>query len=140
LAASSGSQEFVIDNTLSDTELRAIVRQIEPDEELGGSLSLNPTIDAAGTDFQVVNNKIENPPIGPPEFTVEYGGTYSDTSQDLPLRTTGGGDPPGQATAGTRTPAAAAFRISAGASIYYELTEGSGNENTVSVEFVISTR
>ena len=138
LAASTGSQEFVIDNTLSDSKLRVVVRDIDPDEKIGGSVSLNPTIDTAGTDFRVVNNKIEAPPIGAPSFTVEYGGTYSDLSQDLPLRSPGGADPPGPATAGTRSPNSAAFALEPGASIHYEITEESGNANTVTVEFVIS--
>jgi hypothetical protein len=135
--------EFAITNPLQEFELRTINRTIDPDEEILGTVTVNPDFDDTQTfeNFRFITTRVEDPQIPGPDFNVTYNGTYTldADAQAIPIRSAGGGDPPGPATAGSRQVPAAFYRIEPGAGVHYSITS-EVNDNTITVEFVIGQR
>jgi hypothetical protein len=136
--AADGSEEIVIDNSLADDTLRLVAVDIDPDDQLSGTVDANVTVDSAGTDFPVQNDRVDGDVAATPSgVSVEYGGTYSGGEASLPFRNTGGVGG-GAARTDLNAIPTSLSRIQAGFSKRYTITDESSGEQDVTVTMTVA--
>lgn len=136
----NASAEVVLQNDFSGDTLRVVAVDIDPDQEISGSVDANVTIDASGTDLPARNDRIDaDVATVPSGLTVEHGGTYSGGEASVPLRNSGGvGE--GAAKSPVNDIPVAVSQVEPGASERWIITEESGNAQSVTFSAVLSKK
>jgi hypothetical protein len=132
------SLEFILQHPSSAANpIRVVERTIDATKALTGTLSFNAAINTSGTDFSVGNNFVEDPVVGPPDTTIEYGGDYDKTAGEADALPVDIFDTGVGANRVARDTSRAAYRMKPGTSVFYDL-DSQADSNNIIVEFVIS--